>query len=84
MPAKHRDLERVAKWRRAQLIDAGFPPSIAGRVARDERYDLQALIELVADGCSPSLAATILEPIERATPHDPSPDAMPNRAKLRR
>ena len=65
MPTKRRDLDRVVQWRRAQLIDAGFPRSVAARVARDERYDLHALIELVEDGCSPALATSILEPTER-------------------
>jgi hypothetical protein len=31
-------------------------------VARDERYDLQQLIGLVQQGCSPTLAARILAP----------------------
>jgi hypothetical protein len=31
-------------------------------VARDERYDLHQLIELVEHGCSPALAVRILTP----------------------
>jgi hypothetical protein len=65
MPTKRRDLQGVAGWRRAQLIDAGFPRSLAARAARDERYDVRELIELVERACSPALAADILEPIER-------------------
>jgi hypothetical protein len=34
-------------------------------VARDERYDLHELIELVEHGCTPALALRILEPAER-------------------
>lgn len=55
----------MVRWRRAQLIDAGFPRSLAARVARDERYDLHVLVELVERGCSPALATRILEPPER-------------------
>jgi len=65
MPTKRRDLDRVVQWRRAHLIDAGFPRSLAARAARDERYDLHALIDLVEHGCSPALAMSILEPTER-------------------
>lgn len=65
VPTKRRDWDRVVQWRRAQLTAAGFPRSLAARIARDERYDLHALIELVEHGCSPALAASILEPTER-------------------
>jgi hypothetical protein len=58
-------MQSVATWRRAQLIHAGFPRSLATRVARDERYDLHELIELIERGCSPALALRILEPTER-------------------
>ena len=59
------ELQSVVQWRRAQLIHAGLPRSLAGRVARDERYDLHDLIRLVEHGCDPSLAVRILEPVER-------------------
>jgi hypothetical protein len=64
MPTKRRDLQTVVQWRRAQLIQAGFPRSLAARVAEDERYDLHEVIELVEHGCSPALAARTLEPID--------------------
>ena len=51
-------------WRRRELLDSGFPRSLAARIARDERYDLHQLIELVEHGCSPALAARILSPVE--------------------
>ena len=41
-----------------------LPHDIATRVARDERFDLHALIELVERGCPPDLAVRILAPIE--------------------
>lgn len=52
-------------WRQLELEQCGFPAPLAARVARDERYDLQQLIELVQQGCSPALAVRILSPIER-------------------
>ena len=54
----------VASWRRAQLVGAGFPPPVAARIARDGRYDLHALLELVDRGCAPALAARILAPLD--------------------
>jgi hypothetical protein len=60
MPAKQRDAEGVVNWRRTELVQCGFPRQLAARVARDERYDLHQLIQLVHEGCSPSLAVRIL------------------------
>lgn len=51
-------------WRREQLVDSGFPLPRAARVAKDPRYDLHALIELVERGCSPELAVRILAPLD--------------------
>jgi hypothetical protein len=65
MPTKHRDLQAVVEWRQAQLLDAGLPRSLAARAARDERYDLHELTELVELGCEPVLAVRILQPIEQ-------------------
>jgi hypothetical protein len=50
-------------WRCTQLVNSGFSRQLAGRVARDERYDLHALIELVELGCPPELAVRILAPL---------------------
>jgi hypothetical protein len=58
------DDEQVLGWRRDQLLAAGFPGELAGELARDWRYDLHALIELVERGCEPALAARILAPLE--------------------
>ena len=54
----------VVDWRREQLTAAGFPPLLAARPARDVRYDLHALIELVERGCPPDLALRIVAPLE--------------------
>ena len=55
MPKRRAGLE-VVNWRQLELEQCGFPRSLAARVARDDRYDLHHLIELVQQGCSPALA----------------------------
>ena len=57
-------LPSTLEWRACRLVDAGFPRGLALRLARDTRYDLHALIELVERGCPPSLAARILAPLD--------------------
>jgi hypothetical protein len=52
------------EWRHARLVDTGFPRGLAARLARDTRYDLHGLIELVERGCPPALAARILAPLD--------------------
>ena len=54
----------VDRWRREQLVLSGFSLPLAARVARDSRYDLHRLIELVEQGCPPELAVRILSPLE--------------------
>jgi hypothetical protein len=57
----------VTSWRRDRLIEAGFPLPLASRLARDSRYDLHAVIELVERGCPPELALRIVAPLEQET-----------------
>lgn len=57
----------VASWRRDQLVRAGFPLPEARRLARDPRFDLHALLELVSRGCPPELAVRILAPLDEAS-----------------
>jgi hypothetical protein len=64
MPPKPQDAHAVVSWRRTELLRCGFPRSLAVRIARDERYDLHYLIELVEQGCSPTLAVRVLSPME--------------------
>lgn len=54
----------VVLWRRKQLLDAGFELAASERLARDCGVDLHALLDLVALGCPPPLAARILAPLE--------------------
>jgi hypothetical protein len=58
--------EGVTAWRRDQLLQAGFTPRLAARVAADSRYDLHRLIELVERSCPPAFAVRILAPLEDA------------------
>ncbi|HSL63360.1 MAG TPA: hypothetical protein VK874_01770 [Gaiellaceae bacterium] len=57
-------LAHVVRWRRERLVDSGFPPPAAARLADDGRYDLHALIELLERGCPPDLAARIVAPLD--------------------
>ena len=54
----------VVSWRRAQLARSGFPLPLASGLARDARYDLHGLLELVDRGCKPGLAVRILAPLD--------------------
>ena len=53
----------VRSWRLCWLLDAGFPPTLAERLAATSAVDLHALLELVDRGCPPELAARILDPL---------------------
>ena len=61
--ATEREAE-VVTWRRDQLAASGFPLPLASRVARDSRYDIHELIELVERGCRAELAVRIVSPLE--------------------
>jgi hypothetical protein len=58
------EVTEVVSWRRDRLVEAGLPLPLASRVARDGRYDLHTLIDLVERGCPPTLAVRILAPVE--------------------
>jgi hypothetical protein len=53
----------VNRWRREQLVLSGFPLPLAVSLAKDQRYDLHRLIELVERGCPPEVAVRILAPL---------------------
>jgi hypothetical protein len=59
-----RGAHQLVVWRREQLAQAGFPLPLAARLAKEGRYDLHALIELLERGCPPELAVRILAPPE--------------------
>ena len=50
---------KVESWRLHVLIEAGYPLSLAERVAVSEA-DLHRAVELVVQGCAPQTAAEIL------------------------
>jgi hypothetical protein len=58
------DEVRIVAWRRDQLTGAGFPLTLAARLAGDARFDLHGLIELAERGCAPELAVRVLAPLE--------------------
>ena len=63
-----RQRERLSNAVVAGAVDHSSTPASAPRsqtrLARDPRYDLHALIELVERGCPPELAVRILAPLE--------------------
>jgi len=50
---------KVESWRLHQLIEAGYPVSLAEKLAHSEA-DLHLAVQMVADGCRPETAAEIL------------------------
>jgi hypothetical protein len=50
---------KVESWRLHVLIEAGYPLSLAERLASTEA-DLHRAVELVGKGCSPETAVEIL------------------------
>jgi hypothetical protein len=51
---------RVESWRLHVLMEAGYPLSLAERIAGSEAVDLHRAVELVSSGCTPETAAEIL------------------------
>lgn len=49
----------VATWRLEVLLEAGYAPELAERVAASDA-DLHLAVALVGEGCPPRLAAEIL------------------------
>ncbi len=64
MIGQTQQLHSVTRWRRARLLEAGFPLRAAQRAAADPRYDVHALIELAERGCPWQLALRIVAPLE--------------------
>jgi hypothetical protein len=53
----------VVEWRRCRLLESGFGPALADRLASTPDIDVHALLALVDRGCPPDLAARILSPV---------------------
>lgn len=53
----------VVEWRRCRLLESGFDPALADRLASTAGIDVHALLALVDRGCPPELAARILSPL---------------------
>ena len=51
--------EKVESWRLHVLIEAGYPPALAERLAHSDA-DLHRAVELVTAGCRHETAAEIL------------------------
>ena len=54
------ELERVERWRTAELMRVGFAGDDAVALAARTEVDLHQAIELVRRGCPPELAFRIL------------------------
>ena len=54
------ELERVERWRTAELMRVGFPGDDAVALAARSEVDLHEAIELVQRGCPTELAVRIL------------------------
>jgi hypothetical protein len=54
------ELDRVERWRTAELMRVGFPGDDAVALAARFEVDLHDAIELVQRGCPPGLAVRIL------------------------
>ena len=54
------ELDRVERWRTAELMRVGFPGDDAVALAARFEVDLHDAIELVQRGCPPELAVRIL------------------------
>jgi hypothetical protein len=50
---------KVESWRLHVLIEAGYPLSLAERIAASEA-DLHGAVQLIRSGCEPQTAAEIL------------------------
>lgn len=56
---RENERSKVESWRLHVLIEAGYPLSLAERIAGSEA-DLHRAVELVVRGCAPETAAAIL------------------------
>lgn len=50
----------IEYWRESQLEKAGYPPEAATRLAVNHAVDLHDAIDLINNGCNPTLAERIV------------------------
>lgn len=53
------EYDKVVGWREHVLLEAGYPPELADKIAKSEA-DLHRAVDLVDKGCSHKTAAEIL------------------------
>ena len=63
-PDRSSEENRVVAWRVNRLRNVGCSARLSEVLARDSRYDLHALLELVDRRCPPEVAAQILAPLQ--------------------
>ena len=56
--------DAIVAWRGRLLIAAGFPASLASRMAATRGVDIHELLKLVDKGCPPELAVRIAGPVD--------------------
>jgi hypothetical protein len=56
---EHSERDKVESWRLHVLIEAGYPLTLAERLAGSDA-DLHQAVDLVSSGCAPEIAASIL------------------------
>jgi hypothetical protein len=59
LETEHSERAKVESWRLHVLIEAGYPLTLAERLAGSEA-DLHRAVDLVTSGCTPEVAANIL------------------------
>ena len=59
-PAEQTEIERIERWRAAELERAGFSPAHAAQLAGRHDIDLHSAVDLVGTGCPPDVAFKIL------------------------
>ena len=60
LPGENGEESKVVRWRRAELMRAGYDEKAARELARRSDVDLHRAIDLVRAGCPPKLAYRIL------------------------
>jgi hypothetical protein len=58
-----REPREIVSWRVRRLVAAGFTRPEAVTLAHNPEVDLHAILDLIARGCPPELAARIVAPL---------------------